>query len=174
MDFFCENRKTPLLIGSIKSNMGHSEPASGLCSIAKMLIAMEEGVIPANLHFREPNPDIPGLLDGRLKVRLYDVVSFWQLSHSKFTFRRSGRRQKHAMERRNRSDQLLRIRRRQRSRGAQIEPQSQTGDAPERIHTQVDHGVRQNGRSRRALIGERRKMPQRLGALRHDREDTQK
>lgn len=67
-DFFCKNRTTPLLIGSVKSNMGHSEPASGVCSIAKVLIAMEEGVIPANLHYKNPNPDLYGLLDGRLKV----------------------------------------------------------------------------------------------------------
>lgn len=67
-DFFCKNRPTPLLIGSVKSNMGHSEPASGVCSIAKILIAMEEGVIPANLHYSEPNPDLYGLSDGRLKV----------------------------------------------------------------------------------------------------------
>lgn len=67
-DFFCKNRKTPLLIGSVKSNMGHSEPASGVCSIAKMLIAMEEGVIPGNLHYTKPNPDLYGLMDGRLKV----------------------------------------------------------------------------------------------------------
>src|SRR5699024_5830847 len=40
-DFFCKNRKEPLLIGSVKSNMGHSEPASGLCSLAKIIIAME-------------------------------------------------------------------------------------------------------------------------------------
>ncbi|XP_012229663.2 fatty acid synthase [Linepithema humile] len=67
-ELFCKNRTAPLLIGSIKSNMGHSEPASGLCAIAKMLIAMEAGVIPANLHFESPNPNIPGLLEGRLKV----------------------------------------------------------------------------------------------------------
>ena len=29
---------------------------------------MEDGAIPANLHFTTPNPDIPGLSDGRLKV----------------------------------------------------------------------------------------------------------
>lgn len=29
---------------------------------------MENGCIPANLHFKEPNPYIPGLKDGRLKV----------------------------------------------------------------------------------------------------------
>nr|CAD7589404.1 unnamed protein product [Timema genevievae] len=67
-DVFCKNRNTPLLIGSVKSNMGHSEPASGLCSIAKVLIAMEAGVIPPNLHFRAPNPDIAALNDGRLQV----------------------------------------------------------------------------------------------------------
>lgn len=48
--------------------MGHAEPASGLCSIAKVLIAMERGLIPPNLHYNEPNPYIPGLVDGRLKV----------------------------------------------------------------------------------------------------------
>ncbi|XP_059470308.1 fatty acid synthase [Neocloeon triangulifer] len=67
-DVFCKGRNTPLLIGSVKSNMGHSEPASGLCSMAKALIAMETGVIPANLHFKNPNKDIPALNDGRLKV----------------------------------------------------------------------------------------------------------
>lgn len=29
---------------------------------------MERGIMPANLHFKEPNPDIPGLTDGRLQV----------------------------------------------------------------------------------------------------------
>lgn len=67
-DLFCKDRKTPLLMGSVKSNMGHSEPASGLCSIAKMLIAMEAGVIPPNLHFNKPNPDIAALNDGRIIV----------------------------------------------------------------------------------------------------------
>ena len=34
--FFEKDRPTPLLIGSVKSNMGHSEPASGLCQIVKV------------------------------------------------------------------------------------------------------------------------------------------
>ncbi|XP_072745100.1 fatty acid synthase-like [Anoplolepis gracilipes] len=65
---FCKNRETSLLIGSVKSNMGHSEPASGLCSIVKVLIAMESGIIPANLHFAIPNPMIPALNEGRIRV----------------------------------------------------------------------------------------------------------
>ncbi|XP_018303406.1 fatty acid synthase [Mycetomoellerius zeteki] len=72
---FCKGRKTPLLIGSVKSNMGHSEPASGLCSIAKVLIAMEAGVIPANLHFNIPNPNIPALNEGR--IRVIDKATPW-------------------------------------------------------------------------------------------------
>ena len=70
-EVFCSNgRSTPLLIGSTKSNMGHSEAASGLVALAKVLIAMHDHAIPANLHFSEANPRIPGLHDGRLKVCL--------------------------------------------------------------------------------------------------------
>ncbi|XP_031635247.1 fatty acid synthase-like [Contarinia nasturtii] len=67
-DFFCKDRTNPLLIGAVKSNMGHSEPASGVCSIAKVLLAMEAGVIPGNLHYKVPNSDLHGIIDGRLKV----------------------------------------------------------------------------------------------------------
>ncbi|CAG0916724.1 unnamed protein product [Notodromas monacha] len=67
-DVFCKARNDSLLVGSVKSNMGHSEPASGLCSLAKLIIAMERGSIPPNLHFKAPNPDIPALSDGRMKV----------------------------------------------------------------------------------------------------------
>lgn len=67
-DVFCKGRSSPLLIGSVKSNMGHSEPASGLCSIVKILIGMENGLMPPNLHYKTPNKDIPGLSDGRLQV----------------------------------------------------------------------------------------------------------
>ncbi|XP_039311732.1 fatty acid synthase-like [Solenopsis invicta] len=72
---FCKDRKTPLLIGSVKSNMGHLEPASVLCSIAKVLITMETGVIPANLHFNTRNPNIPALKEGR--VRVVDKATPW-------------------------------------------------------------------------------------------------
>jgi len=65
---FCKRRQTPLLIGSVKSNMGHGEPAAGLCSVVKVLIAMEHGLIPPNLHFSNPREDVEGLLAGRFKV----------------------------------------------------------------------------------------------------------
>jgi len=67
-EVFCRNRDDTLLIGSVKSNMGHAEPSSSIASLCKLLIAMETGTIPGNLHFTEPNPYIPGLMDGRLTV----------------------------------------------------------------------------------------------------------
>jgi fatty acid synthase len=65
---FCKGRQTPLLIGSVKSNMGHSEATSGMCSVTKVLIAMELGLIPPNMHFSNPRQDVEGLLTGRFKV----------------------------------------------------------------------------------------------------------
>ena len=41
---------------------------TGLAALAKVLIAMEERTLPANLHYDDANPDIPGLTDGRLTV----------------------------------------------------------------------------------------------------------
>ncbi|CAG7687282.1 unnamed protein product, partial [Allacma fusca] len=66
----CKERgpENPLLIGSVKSNMGHSEPASGLCAIAKVILATLERRLPGNLHYNTPNPDIPGIAEGRIKV----------------------------------------------------------------------------------------------------------
>lgn len=48
--------------------MGHSEAPSMICSIVKSLLVFENGKIPPNLHFRQPRPDIPALVEGRLKV----------------------------------------------------------------------------------------------------------
>ena len=46
-------------VGSIKSNIGHLEPASGVAGIAKILLALRHREIPRNLHFEIPNPNIP-------------------------------------------------------------------------------------------------------------------
>jgi fatty acid synthase len=41
---------------------------SGLAAVTKLIIGMEDKMMPANLHYESPNPDIPGLVDGRLQV----------------------------------------------------------------------------------------------------------
>jgi acyl transferase domain-containing protein/SAM-dependent methyltransferase len=45
-------------IGSVKPNLGHSEGASGLTSIIKSVLALEHQVIPPNIKFAKPNPNI--------------------------------------------------------------------------------------------------------------------
>ena len=55
-----ENRPPdrPLLIGSIKTNLGHAESASGIAGLLKVTMALCKGAIPPHLHFKTPNPGI--------------------------------------------------------------------------------------------------------------------
>ncbi len=54
-----QRRSKPLPIGSVKSNIGHLEPASGVAGMMKSIIAMEQRRLPATLHLETINPDIP-------------------------------------------------------------------------------------------------------------------
>ena len=57
----------PLLVGSIKTNVGHLEPTAGVAGLMKALLSIQAGVIPKHLHFNNPNP---GLDWERLPVRI--------------------------------------------------------------------------------------------------------
>ncbi|EPS41646.1 hypothetical protein H072_4452 [Dactylellina haptotyla CBS 200.50] len=47
-----------LWVGSTKPNVGHSEAASGLTSLIKVVLALENGEIPPNTNYKTPNPKI--------------------------------------------------------------------------------------------------------------------
>ncbi|KAL9110360.1 MAG: hypothetical protein Q9227_005091 [Pyrenula ochraceoflavens] len=49
----------PLLIGSIKTNIGHLEGGSGLAQVTKAVLSLERGEIPPNLWYNKPNARIP-------------------------------------------------------------------------------------------------------------------
>jgi len=59
-EVFGDNRATdnPLYLGTVKSNIGHLEAASGMAGLIKTVLAVGKGRLPANLHFKRWNPHI--------------------------------------------------------------------------------------------------------------------
>ena len=73
---FTEKREidNPLYVGSVKTNIGHLESASGIAALVKTLFALEEGVIPPNLNFEKPKKNIP-MEEWKLKVRIVQQIN---------------------------------------------------------------------------------------------------
>jgi acyl transferase domain-containing protein len=72
-----QSRRSPVLVGSAKTNIGHAEAASGMAGVIKVVMALERGVIPASLHFDEPNPALPW---HQLPVQVCSTATPWQVS----------------------------------------------------------------------------------------------
>ncbi|HKV08228.1 MAG TPA: acyltransferase domain-containing protein [Thermoanaerobaculia bacterium] len=64
----------PLLIGSVKTNLGHLEAAAGIAGFIKLALAIHHRVIPPSLHFERPNPDIPF---EELRLRVQTSLGPW-------------------------------------------------------------------------------------------------
>ena len=66
----------PLLVGSVKSNIGHLEPAAGVAGLMKVMLSLQNGLVPKHLHFRDPNPRLDW---DRLPVKIATELTQWPL-----------------------------------------------------------------------------------------------
>lgn len=72
-----EGRTRPLVIGAVKTNVGHLEAAAGIASVCKAVLALKHAEIPAHLHFAKPNPHIAW---AELPVRVATTREQWSSS----------------------------------------------------------------------------------------------
>ncbi|BBZ35830.1 type I polyketide synthase [Mycolicibacterium confluentis] len=65
----------PLLMGSVKTNIGHLESASGAAGLIKVVLSLQHGLLPQSLHFETPSPHIPW---DSLSVRVVAEATPWE------------------------------------------------------------------------------------------------
>ncbi|BBZ66357.1 putative polyketide synthase [Mycolicibacterium insubricum] len=65
----------PLLMGSVKTNIGHTESASGAAGLIKVVLSLQHSELPASLHFATPSPHIPW---DSLPVKVVDTAMPWE------------------------------------------------------------------------------------------------
>lgn len=69
------SRPSPLMVGSVKTNLGHLEAAAGIASLIKVILAMQHRAIPPHLHLETLNPHIAG---ERLPLAIPTELTPWQ------------------------------------------------------------------------------------------------
>src|SRR5690606_22242587 len=63
----------PFEVGSVKSNIGHLEAASGVAGLIKIMLSMQQRKLPASLHVRKPTPAIAwDSIPVRISTTLHD------------------------------------------------------------------------------------------------------
>lgn len=72
----------PLVIGSVKANIGHLESASGLAGLIKAVLCLEKGQIPPSINFETENANLH-LQEKCMRVSLRDSTSALRLIHSR-------------------------------------------------------------------------------------------
>ncbi|XP_065212331.1 fatty acid synthase-like [Planococcus citri] len=67
-DTLCKNRKNPLLVGSVKSNVGMTDSTGPYVSVIKAILALESGIIAPNQNLNEINDQIKAFAENKLEV----------------------------------------------------------------------------------------------------------
>ncbi|MEO1590396.1 MAG: type I polyketide synthase, partial [Cyanobacteria bacterium J06632_22] len=74
------SRQNPLKLGSVKTNVGHLEAAAGIAGLIKVVLSMQQEMLPPHLHFQQPSPHINW---ETLPVQVVDRLSDWTLENEK-------------------------------------------------------------------------------------------
>ncbi|HEU5474633.1 MAG TPA: beta-ketoacyl synthase N-terminal-like domain-containing protein [Actinophytocola sp.] len=78
---FAAGRTEALRVGSAKTNFGHLEPAAGVLGLIKTALALHHGILPASLHFDEPNPRIDF---DRNRIRVVTERAPWPVADRRY------------------------------------------------------------------------------------------
>ncbi len=75
-EIYSKNRPAnqPLIVGSVKTNIGHLEAAAGVSSLMKVILALKHQEIPPHLHLKQPNPHVDW---DRLPIKIPTSLMPW-------------------------------------------------------------------------------------------------
>ncbi len=68
----------PLLVGSVKTNLGHLESASGMAGFIKLVLALQHEEIPPHIKLNTPNPQVPW---SELPIQVPTAPTAWKTRH---------------------------------------------------------------------------------------------
>lgn len=69
-----QTRSHPLLVGSVKTNVGHGEAAAGSAGLIKLIQSLRHRTIPPHINYKTPNPYIPW---NKMAVKITDQLTDW-------------------------------------------------------------------------------------------------
>ncbi len=69
-----QNRRYPLLVGSVKTNLGHGEAVAGMAGVIKLIQSLRHRIIPPHINFKTPNPFIPW---NKMAVQVTHSLTQW-------------------------------------------------------------------------------------------------